>query len=60
MRLWMTSRDSNKPMPRFSDDDVIDFLVTEAITRRAAAAAEKDRAKQERDQWKKGAADLPG
>lgn len=38
-------------MPRFSEDDVLDFIVLEALTARAArerAAAEKDR---ERQQW---------
>jgi hypothetical protein len=41
-------------MPKFSDDDVADFLVREALVTRAAherAQAGKDREKQE---WMKG------
>lgn len=42
------------PLPTFSDDDVTNFLVTEALVSRAAherAAATKDR---ERQTWMKG------
>lgn len=41
-------------MPRFSEDDVTDFLVTEALVTRATLeqqAAQKDR---ERQDWMKG------
>jgi hypothetical protein len=42
------------PLPTFSDDDVVNFMVTEALVQRAAhdrIAADKDR---ERQQWMKG------
>lgn len=47
MRLWLTCREAGKPLPRFSDDDVLDYLVTEAI--RIKAGEETKRAQQEQE-----------
>lgn len=52
-------------MPRFSDDDVLDFMVLEAIAARAAVEEEEAQKKadkqREKDAWKKAAAtELPG
>lgn len=30
-RLWLTRREAGQPIPDFCDDDVLNFLVTEAI-----------------------------
>ena len=47
-------------MPRFSDDDVIDFLVTEAVAQRVVDAKEKAQKEAERAAWRQGASNLPG
>jgi hypothetical protein len=47
---------SGKPLPMFSEDDVMDFMVTEAITIRALEeqrdAQEKADAEREKRAWK--------
>ena len=30
-RLWRVYKEAGRPIPAFSDDDVIDYMVTEAI-----------------------------
>jgi len=50
-------------MPRFSDDDVMNFKVTEAVIAHAREIAqeaeEKAAKKREEDAWKRNAATLP-
>lgn len=55
------------PLPKFSDDDVVDFMVREALVTRAArerTEAQKDRERQtwmkDHKQWAKGAGLLDG
>jgi hypothetical protein len=49
-------KEAGRPLPRFSDDDVIDYLVTEAAVFKAAEveAAENKKAEKERarSEWK--------
>lgn len=52
LRLLSVSRASGKPLPRFSEDDVIDFQVTEAIVNRAADEAASAEKKRKREDWK--------
>lgn len=40
-------------MPRFSEDDVLDFMVLEALQVRGVADQEKAEKKQKRDEFKK-------
>lgn len=48
-------------MPRFSEDDYIDFCVIEALAVRAARDEKEAHKQQEIKDWKKGAKDLaPG
>jgi hypothetical protein len=51
-RLWQTYKEAGRPIPRFSDDDYIDFCVTEALRLRVAKEENKRRKEDERKQWK--------
>jgi hypothetical protein len=42
-RLWLTCREAGHPIPSFSDDDVVDFLVTEAIRVKVGEEMRKQR-----------------
>jgi hypothetical protein len=52
MRLLRVSRKAGRPLPRFSDDDVLDFMVAEAIVVKDALAEQKERKEAERAEWK--------
>lgn len=41
------------PLPRFSEDDVTNFLVTEALVTRATLETQKANKDRERQQWMK-------
>lgn len=41
-------------MPRFSEDDVTDFLVTEALVTRATLEQQAAKKNRERQDWMKG------
>lgn len=40
-------------MPRFSEDDVVDYLVTEAVVTHAGRSEQEKQKQAERDAWKK-------
>jgi hypothetical protein len=56
-RLWLTSREAGHPIPRFSDDDVLNFLVTEAIRVKVGEEMKRQRKQlenqQERESFRK-------
>lgn len=52
IRYWTVYKAAGRPMPRWSDDDVIDFRVTEAILYAANAQDEEDQVKQEQRNWR--------
>lgn len=48
-------------MPKFSEDDYLDFCVLEALTVRGANDQKEAEKKKKMDEWKKGASELvPG
>jgi hypothetical protein len=52
VRLYAAHKHTGDPFPTFSDDDVLDFLVKEAIVFRGLAE-EAERAKErEKEDWK--------
>lgn len=55
-RLWRTCKASGRPFPTVSDDDVLDFMVMEAVTLKVqaedAAAAKKAEQEREKKEWK--------
>lgn len=52
VRLWTTYKEAGRPVPKFSDDDYIDFCITEALHMRALKEENKARKEQEKKQWK--------
>lgn len=68
-RLWLTCREAGHPIPEFTDDDVLNFLVTEAIRVKVGEEMRQQREKlqdaEERKQFRKShkgltVADLEG
>lgn len=52
-RLWRTCKEAGRPFPKISDDDVIDFMVMEAVTIKVRKEDEEAQKEQERKKWKK-------
>lgn len=52
-RFWRVHKAANRPIPRLSDDDVIDFMVLEAIALKVAKEEDDARKKAEKENWKK-------
>lgn len=50
MRVY---KEAGRPLPQFSEDDVTDFMVTEAIIIKSLREEEEAREKVERTHWKK-------
>lgn len=53
VRLVRVCKTAGRPLPRFSDDDVIDYMVAEAIVMREWESVKAEQKKRERDDWKK-------
>ena len=51
MRMFYTAKELGEPL-KFSDDDVLDFKIKEALVARAAKEAEKAEKAAERERWK--------
>lgn len=55
-RIWRTIKGAGRPIPRWSDDDYIDYCVTEAIYLKVAKEDKEAREKAEEEskveQWK--------
>lgn len=52
-RLWLTNREAGRPFPQVSDDDVLDYLVMEAIRVKIGEEAKEAQKDQERDSWRR-------
>jgi hypothetical protein len=50
---------TRRPLPKFSDDDVLDWYVTEAVLVRASQEKEKEDKRREREEFRKGHKKLP-
>lgn len=50
VRMWTTYREAGRPIPRFSDDEYIDYCVIEAIGLRVKKEENKARKDYERKQ----------
>lgn len=53
VRLWTTYKEAGRPVPKFSDDDYIDFCITEALYLRYVKEENKRRKEDEKKRWKK-------
>jgi hypothetical protein len=58
-RIWRTCKAANRPFPQLVEDDVLDYLITEAVTLKVTKEdreeEKKARDKAEMDQKKKAA-----
>src|SRR5690349_19411766 len=58
-RIWRVAKAAGREFPRLVEDDVLDYLITEAVYLKAAAQDEEFRKQAEeeaqREQWKKEA-----
>ena len=50
--MWRVCREAGRPWPVLSDDDVIDYMVMEAVALRAKKQEENERKAAERERWK--------
>ncbi len=50
--MWRVSKEAGRPFPRVSDDDVIDFMVTEAVAVKIATLAEVEQDNKKRKDWR--------
>lgn len=49
--MWRVYRSSKRPWPAFSEDDVIDYMVMEAVSAKAAKAEADEIEAQKRKRW---------
>lgn len=56
-RIWRHSKTSGQPLPKFSDDDYLDFIVSEAVEAKGLVHEkelhDQAEANREREEWKK-------
>ena len=60
LRFYRVYKESGRPLPKFSDDDVIDYMVLEALTIKAWQAEEEARKKQKNKEWRRDKEKLKG
>lgn len=59
-RLWRICKEAGRPFPQLTDDDVLDFMVMEAVTIKVHAEDAAEQKKNERAAWKKDTSHLKG
>jgi hypothetical protein len=47
------TKEANRSLPEFTDDDVLDYMITEAIIMKANEDRKEAQAEAEREQWRK-------
>ena len=52
--MWRVHKEAGRPFPQLSEDDFIDYCVTEAVMLKAAKEDEKRREEAERKDYKAG------
>lgn len=56
-RLWRAHKEAGRPWPTLDEDEVIDYLVMEAVAVKAAQTEKEEREQQKREEWKAGGPD---
>ena len=51
-RIWQVCKEAGRPVPRFSEDDVIDYMVLEAVALKVMKQREEAEKKREKSDWK--------
>lgn len=57
-RFWRVHKEAGRPIPLFSDDDVLDYMVLEAIALKVKHEDAQVDKKVEKKQWKKDTSNL--
>ena len=57
-RMMRVCKEARRPFPQLSDDDVIDYIVTEAITFKMLKEQKDAEQKAEIEKWKQQVGDL--
>lgn len=52
-RIFRVCKETGRPFPKVSDDDVIDFMVLEAVTLKVMHEDNEEAKKQRKKEWKK-------
>lgn len=52
-RLWRICKEAGRPWPVLDDDDVIDYMIMEAVAIKTSKEDQKAQKKAEFDEWKK-------
>lgn len=60
MRLWRATKAAGRPFPQLDDDEVVDYLIVEALATKDATEQEEMRKKAKLDAWKKDKSGLHG
>ena len=51
-RLFRTLKEAGRTLPEFSDDDVLDYMVVEAVVMKAREEEAEEKKKAERRAWR--------
>lgn len=57
-RMMRVCKESKRPFPQMSDDDVIDYLVTEAVTFKMLKEQKEAEKEAEVEEWKRDVSSL--
>ena len=52
-RVWRITKECGRPFPKVCDDDVIDYMVMEAVTLKVKREDQEAAKQRERDEWKR-------
>jgi hypothetical protein len=58
MRTWRVHKEAGRPYPKVSDDDVIDYLVVEALALKAGKERQEAEEAAKKQDWKNQTEDL--
>ena len=58
MRLWLASKAAGRPFPPLTADEVLDFMIVEALTLKEHELAQEGQEAKQRESWRKGHAEL--
>lgn len=53
VRIWQVSKAAGRPWPQICDDDVIDYMIMEAVSVRVTREEQKAEKEREKQEWKK-------
>jgi hypothetical protein len=53
LRVYALSKQMGEPLPQFSDDDVVDFMVKEAVMAHGLAHEAEQEKKRQKEEWKR-------